>query len=401
MAVQDIGDWLDEHSREDMVWYVKRLSANDTQATGGHQAGFYIPKLLIFEVIPSLNQPTLENPRVRFDMMIDSHPDARQVYAIWYNNALRDGTRNETRVTGFGGRSSPLLDPESTGALAVFAFQRERPSASPECHVWVCDHTVEEDRVEDRIGPVEPGRWRTWPDLLAGSTGPVSCQLEREDIPPEWLDRFPTGEELIRKAVELRPDSSADVDIRLIRRRDCEFELFRSLEVAVEWPRVLHGYPNMEAFLRHAQSVLQRRRARSGNSLELHVRQILLEEELVAGRDFDYKPESEINKEPDFLFPSAEAYRDPGFPEDKLRMLGVKTTLRDRWRQILEEADRIATKHLLTLQAGVSENQFSEISGANVQLVVPRELHERYPKRVRPHLQTLESFLGDVRLLAD
>jgi hypothetical protein len=30
-------------------------------------------------------------------------------------------------------------------------------------------------------------------------------------------------------------------------------------------------------------------------------------------------------------------------------MLGSKSTLKDRWRQVLDEADRITHKHLLTL----------------------------------------------------
>jgi hypothetical protein len=81
-------------------------------------------------------------------------------------------------------------------------------------------------------------------------------------------------------------------------------------------------------------------------------------------------------------------------------MLAVKTTCRDRWRQVLNEADRVATKHLLTLQEGVSEAQHKEMREAGVVLVVPRGLHGSYPKAVRPHLMTLESFIGDVRLLA-
>ena len=80
-------------------------------------------------------------------------------------------------------------------------------------------------------------------------------------------------------------------------------------------------------------------------------------------------------------------------------MLAVKTTCRDRWRQILTEADRITTKHLLTLQEGVSEKQFQEMVGEGVQLVVPEPLKTSFPPSVQEHLQTLESFIADVRLL--
>lgn len=397
MPVAELGDWLDEQMEPGVFWYAKRLSDNDTGATGGHQAGPYIPKRIAFHLFPSLNRPAERNPRVEFGITIDSHPAVRTVRAIWYNNELSGGTRNETRITGFGGSSSPLLDPEAAGSLAVFAFRRDPPS----CRVWVCDTAVEEDRIEDRIGQIEPGRWRMWPDLFADLARTTKCWLEPDDFPQEWLDRFPTGEEMLRKAMELRPDELAlDADQRLNRRVDCEYELFRSLEEAVEFPRIAAGYVSMNAFLDHAQSVLQRRRSRSGYSLELQVRQIMREENLVEGRDFSHQPVAEAGKRPDFLFPNAEAYHDPNFPPQRLRMLAVKRTLKDRWRQVLEEADRIGTKHLLTLQRPITESQLREIERAGVRLVVPGPLHQRHREAVRPALLTLGDFLADVRALA-
>lgn len=115
--------------------------------------------------------------------------------------------------------------------------------------------------------------------------------------------------------------------------------------------------------------------------------------------DFVHRPVIEGGKRPDFLFPTLTAYENPAFPANRLRMLAAKTTCKDRWRQVLNEASRIATKHLLTLQEGVSEGQFREMQEAGVQLVVPLGLHDSYPEAVRPHLVDFESFLGDVRLL--
>ena len=43
------------------------------------------------------------------------------------------------------------------------------------------------------------------------------------------------------------------------------------------------------------------------------------------------------------------------FDSNKLTMLASKTTCKDRWRQILNEADRIKIKHLFTLQQGISK----------------------------------------------
>ncbi len=165
----------------------------------------------------------------------------------------------------------------------------------------------------------------------------------------------------------------------------------------MELPLIREGFPTIEEFVGVAQRILQRRKSRSGRSLELHVREILLEEGLVENRDFAHGPITEAGKRPDFLFPSEEAYRSSSFPPDQLRMLAVKTTCKDRWRQILNEADRVPEKHLLTLQEGVSMNQFTEMRKAGVRLVVPRALLRKYPHDARPHLQTLTAFIEAVR----
>ncbi len=410
MPVGDLVEWMEDYGAPAYTWYVKRLSGNDTLATGSHQAGPYIPRDFLFRIFPALNRREVKNPDVRFDLYVDSHADAREVRAIWYNNRFHDTGaargRDETRVTGFGGGSSALLDPESTGALTVFAFRNAAEPEIADCHVWVCRHETEEDLVEERIGPVEPGKYLIWPPAQEGlftrlERPPVrtSCWLAEDEIPAEWLTRFPSGAEIIRRAVALRPDTGLDPDRRLLRRRECEFEIFRSVEQAVEMPHIAAGFPTIDAFIGRAQTILQRRKARSGHSLELHAKAIFAEERLVEGTHFSHQPESEPGKRPDFLFPSAAAYHDHSFPRERLRMLAVKTTCRDRWRQILNEADHVPAKHLLTLQEGVSETQFREMTQASVQLVVPAGLFEKYPKAVQPHLQTLESFIGDIRLL--
>ncbi|WP_408869267.1 hypothetical protein [Commensalibacter melissae] len=38
---------------------------------------------------------------------------------------------------------------------------------------------------------------------------------------------------------------------------------------------------------------------------------------------------------------------------------------------------------------------------SNVRLVVPKPLINKYPLEIQGHLQTLESFVGDVRLLSN
>ena len=159
----DVQDWLTDRSDPDATWFAKRLSGNDTLANGSHQAGLYVPKELLFRVFPELNRPEDENPDVRFYAHIDSHPDSREVRAIWYNNRRRGHSRDETRITRWGGAQSAVLDPDSTGALCVLAFERNDAGTTTACHIWVCRNEIEEDIVENHVGQVEPGNWVVHP----------------------------------------------------------------------------------------------------------------------------------------------------------------------------------------------------------------------------------------------
>lgn len=407
MTLTDLSDWLDEQSRKEALWFAKRLSANDTLANGTHQAGPYIPKNTLFTIFPALNRPEEENPEVLFNMNVGSHGDHREIRAVWYNNKMRGGTRDEARLTGFGGRASPFLDPDNTGSLVLLVFPALADSSIPVCHAWVCRNASEEDSIEELVGPVEPGKGFLWsPALPVGRDLVVPphqvrsrCWLVDHEIPPEWFRRFPSGAEIIRKTLEFRPLRGEVPDKRLLKRRECEYEIFQSVEEAVELPVIRRGFSSVSEFVDRAQSILQRRKSRSGKSLELHLKEIFLEGGLSEGREFSCQAESEPGKRPDFIFPSTEAYRDPFFPETQLRMLAAKTTCKDRWRQILNEADRIRTKHLLTLQEGVSENQFREMTDSGVRLVVPKGLHHAYPISVRSDLLSLEDFIRSLRFL--
>lgn len=398
----DFTRWLTEFARAYRVWYAKRLSGNDTLANGSHQAGPYIPRDFLNSRFPSLNRPDVENPDVWFDLFVDSHSVRRQVRAVWYNGRLHGKTRNESRLTNLGGVSSPLLDPENTGALVIFAFRRVEGGDAPDCRVWICRDEKEEESAEDLIGPVEPAQTVIWsPEhgrISEPALAPVGCWLEPAEIPFGWMESFPSGAEILRKAVELSPEHrNLDPDDRLLARRDCEYQVFRSLEEAIELPGIRAGFDSVDQFVARAQSVLQRRKVRSGRSLELHVRQIFREEGFTEGHHFAHGVDSEPGNKPDFLFPSQAHYRDPGFPEAKLRMLAVKTTCKDRWRQVTREADRIRPKHLLTLQEGVSPGQYRQMAEAQVRLVVPRAHVKRFPKEIRGELTTLGGFIQDIR----
>lgn len=403
--------WLEQFSQSSIV-YFKRLAANDTLATGAHQAGPYVPKQILFDIFPGTENPSSLNPSVDILAAIDSHNQTRKVRAVWYNNRKarkedpdgNGGTRNEARITRWGGKSSPLLDPENTGTLTAFAFKRvSNCEGETALHVWVCKNLEEETVIEDRVGPVEPSF-----GLILGATPKdrsyrsiaSTCSLRPEEIPQEWRNQFPKALDIVRLARQKRQSNNRPIDLVILRRRACEFEIFQSLEREIEGPRIKNGFTSVDDFLAVAQTIIQRRKSRSGRSLELHLELLLEELGMTAGVHFSSQPESEAGKRPDFIFPSEKAYKDPNFPEENLRMLAVKTTCKDRWRQVIYEAKRIRRKHLLTLQQGISVNQYTEMVEAGIQLVVPSPLFRSYPAAVRSKLMTLSDFMAEIRQVA-
>ena len=83
--------------------------------------------------------------------------------------------------------------------------------------------------------------------------------------------------------------------------------------------------------------------------------------------------------------------------------LAAKTTCKDRWRQVITEADRLRDKpkYLCTLQQGISPAQMDEMQAENVVLVVPKPYITTYPRDRQDRIWTLSKFLGYVREVED
>ncbi|MDT8757135.1 type II restriction endonuclease [Sphingomonas psychrotolerans] len=189
-----------------------------------------------------------------------------------------------------------------------------------------------------------------------------------------------------------------DPDRALVEWMDREEQLFRRLERRVVAERITAGFVSddgvdVDGFLSFSLSVQNRRKSRAGHALENHLEAIFVAYDLQHRRG----AATENRNKPDFLFPGPMQYRDPGFPVSRLTMLGAKSTAKDRWRQVLSEADRIPEKHLLTLEPGISEHQTDEMRAKALQLVVPSRLHPTYRPAQQGWLIDLATFLSLVR----
>lgn len=155
-------NWIAKWIGANWTWHAKILSGIETSATKARRSGPSVPIDLLKPAFPLLAED-VRATSVEFDIEIDSHgvPEDRVRGVPHTGEALFGAPRPEIRITGFGS-SSPLLNPENTGALAIFVFRPGPGSNSPKCRVWICRNLAETDVANDLIGPVEPGFPAPW-----------------------------------------------------------------------------------------------------------------------------------------------------------------------------------------------------------------------------------------------
>ena len=204
--------------------------------------------------------------------------------------------------------------------------------------------------------------------------------------------KFPTTKEFSAYARSTLPDvhPGDNPDLVLMKWVEREEILFRTFEKHLIADRLSKGFENdVDGFFQFSLSAQNRRKSRAGQALENHVEQLFV----CRGIQYDRTKVTENNAKPDFVFPSIDAYRDPVFNTELLTMLGVKSTCKDRWRQVLSEADRIKDKHLLTFEAAISANQTKEMEYNHLQLVVPEDIHNTYSNEQQKWLMNVTEFV--------
>lgn len=368
--------------------FCKFLSANDTGATGGHQAGIYIPKSSAKILFSEPGQKGENKDKwVKVKWQDDFITDTRFIY-------YGKGTRNEYRITNFG-KDFPFLTTEYTGALFVFIKENE------ECYLGYMLNS--EDDIE------------TFLSAFGLNPTETNCLIDTEKIQPETHEQiaiqefissleidFPSSEIMSAAARNIQNRAydhieyiQTNPDRKLIEWTNMEYTLFRALEYARYGDLITKGFTSVDEFVKVANMVLNRRKSRAGKSLEHHLSAIF------DGNNIEYTAQAvtEGNKKPDFIFPSQEAYHDIRFSDNNLISLAAKTTCKDRWRQILNEANRLKDrpKYLCTLQQGISGAQMDEMQAENVILVVPKPYIKTYPVDRQERIWTIGRFVKYVQ----
>lgn len=372
--------------------YFKFLSANDSGATGAHQSGILLSNQampMIFGNRPKEHVAKRDNIRITWQDDVVTHSTF-----TWYES------KGELRLTRLG-RGFPYLNPDYTGALFVFSRVAE-----DEYEAYLLNSEEEIDRylTAFSLGPQDAGQ------MFDPLTGPKSHEDVEEAAIRAFVkylgigadSEFPLSETISEKAREIqnvihdRQDLIVkNPDFKIIEYTRVEYAIFREIEAQVYGPVISRGFDSVEQFVSVANTVLNRRKSRAGKSLEHHLASIFKGNLL----PFDEQVVTEGNKKPDFVFPSGHAYHDLSYSTDNLVVLAAKTTCKDRWRQIITEADRMKgrTHFLMTLQQGNTPRQLEEMRAANVRLVVPKPYIRAYPPEYQNEIWQLKQFIEYTR----
>ena len=365
--------------------FLKIISANDAGATGSHQAGLYLPKRAQGMFTP--HRP-IAGRRDKHELRI-TWPDGieRESVVTWYG----EKTRDEYRLTRFG-RDFPFLGKDSVGELLVLI---PAGPAAFIAHLLKLEEEIED--IQAALGVEILGSWAIYGGDEAERTQPEDeCVATAFGAYAGTLEEFPTGSEMSRRAAStleqcVKGFSTKLADERLMRCVAAEYELFRSIEGRLCGDAIKGPFPTVESLIGTAATIMNRRKSRAGRSLENHVERVLREE----GVPLEMRPR--IQGSPDVVIPGKAAYDDPSYPLEKLFVVGVKTTCKDRWGQVTKEARRASHKYILTLQAGIATGQLREMHEAHVSLIVPSALHKKYPKGSGIEMLSIDGFASRVR----
>jgi hypothetical protein len=369
------------------IAYCKYLSANDTKATGGHQSGYLISKSA-WQMF--LDEEPKKGENLKANITIKWQADFETNATFTYYGAVK----NEFRLTGFG-KYFPFREEDNVGDLLIITKLSKNYF-----NAYIISHDIE---IEEFFATFNISSTET------NKIIPKQFEINEEDklfqcftqflkslkvIFPPTIELATTARNCYNGAYNINDKNVIlNPDKEILNWIQSEFKLFKTIENDRYSERIKTPFKSVEELIDSANTILNRRKSRAGKSLEHHLGEIFKIFKLT----YATQVKTEDNKKPDFLFPNFEAYNNPNFDTDKLIVLASKTTCKDRWRQILNEADRIKIKHLFTLQQGISKNQLVEMYKYNVNLVVPKSYLKCFPDEFKDRILTLDTFVRKVK----
>lgn len=212
--------------------------------------------------------------------------------------------------------------------------------------------------------------------------------------------KLPGGRRMAAEAgmiVDRMAPPNLDPDFFLQWRLDAETMLFQHLELALGQRDLdelsMSGSLEFAEVMRMVLARIQSRRSRRGNSLQNHFAALLDRERIPYAEQCRTE-----HTEPDFIVPGCSEYDDATFPTHRLRMVACKSLVRERWAQILKEAQRIPKKYLLTLDLRLTDSTLADMRRNAIRVFVPSGIGEaayRHHEH-RGAVESVAALIGDL-----
>jgi len=384
--------------------YLSRVDA-DLNASNGHEIGGLV-RAGFREYLPDSGEANAILSYIRDD----EDPVTISDTVTWYDSRKNDPTRGpEFRLYYKDNAVTEAMNPGDFFLIAKLADGRLIIVITP------CDSNCEHELRALFNTPLTIDKLSASPPKSISISIPVRIVLEEIGIElpieqdsaalNEMIDifgnEFPTTKKMSEFArSRITVDAIATPDHAILAWMEEEEKLFRIFErhlvESIIQSQIIEQSVDIDNFVSLSLSIHNRRKSRVGHAFENHLTEIFTLNGLRFERGSSKKV-TENKSKPDFLFPGFTQYHDDRYSSDMLRVLGAKTSLKDRWRQVLAEADKIKHKHLVTLQSGISDAQFEEMQSNKLQLVIPEELAAVFPAAQRERLLTLATFIDEVR----
>ena len=330
------------------------ITGNDTDSTGSHQSGFYVPKCaasLMFD------EPGAKGENKEKFVTIKWQDNFITKSCMKYYG---QGTRNEYRITRFG-RDFPFLEDDNVGDLLIIAKYTDTEYLG---YVLSSDEDIDAFFAYFNLSPGDTNHLINLSGIPSSNdilSALFNDFISKHDDFPETREMASGARACYNAAFHVTEEHLKKTpDTILMKWIDTEYQLFRSMEDKFYAEILSKPFETVESFVQTANEVLNRRKSRAGKSLEHHLSDIF------ASNNLHFEAQA-------------------------------VTTCKDRWRQVLTEADRIEEKHLFTLQQGISRNQLKEMQDSKLHLVVPRQNIPCFPVEYQSSLLNLSQFISLIK----
>lgn len=393
----DIQSWIAKSSRV----LVKKLARNDCgwadSAANGHQNGVYVPReIREAGFFPEVRNTNPDKPHILDTLFETFWPSTGETKLSSLKHYTNKGTEMQfTRVprnefTGLtpaswllgGTLDYPVggahhwfmvIDSESEEAELLesmfaldsdFHFALFSPDDLPGEPLDEADQLIEELAHALRDGTLDEFIRRAseipaTEDFALQAQESWLVENHKEAIDP-WLTPNP-GDVIMR--------ISRDIEYTLFKRAEVRFraaQVLRTISARTDLASaVVRGFPELDAtFLSAAQT----RKSRAGRSFEHHVARVFMdgnvrfEEQVILG-----------SRRPDFVLPDVMTLRSQTRSFDGAMIVSLKTTLRERWKQLSLERINGAV-FLATVDDRVTADAISDMANNGIHLLVPESL---------------------------